>query len=375
MSEQITKKIAVLPGDGIGPEVTHQAVKVLHAIEERFGYKFEFSKALIGACAIDQTGSPLPQETIDLCESADAILLGAVGAPKYDNDPDAKVRPEQGLLGLRKSLGLYLNIRPMKVYEQMVQHSNLKAEVISGVDLTIYRELGSGIYFGEKEELAEGSSHASDLCLYTVEEVERVVRDAFKAARKRRGKLCVVDKANVLASSRLWRKTARRLADENPDVEVSYMYVDNAAMQLVLNPGQFDVIVTSNMFGDILSDLASTIGGSIGLLPSASIGTGPALFEPVHGSYPEATGKDIANPLAMILSVAQMLDHFGLAEAAQTVRYGVEDCLNKGLGTPDLHPEHEVGCAHLGDMVSVAVHDGKIQLKQSGTSTGVSTII
>ncbi len=210
---------------------------------------------------------------------------------------------------------------------------------------------------------------------YTVGEVERVLKEAFKAARKRRGKLCVVDKANVLATSRLWRKTARQMAAESPDVEVDYMFVDNAAMQLVLNPSQFDVIVTSNMFGDILSDLASTIGGSIGLLPSASIGTGPALFEPVHGSYPQAAGKDIANPIAMILSAAQMLDHLGFGEAADAVRNGVELCLNKGLGTPDIYPEHEIGCARFGDMVAVAIHNGRIELKNRGTSTGVSTII
>jgi 3-isopropylmalate dehydrogenase len=247
--------------------------------------------------------------------------------------------------------------------------------VIKDVDFTIYRELSSGIYFGDKQELQEGGDSASDLCRYSVPEVTRVVRAAFKAARKRKGKLCVVDKANVLATSRLWRKTARDMAEEYPVVDVDFMYVDNAAMQLVLNPGQFDVIVTSNMFGDILSDLASTIGGSIGLLPSASIGTGPALFEPVHGSYPQAAGKDIANPIAMILSAAQMLDHFGFGEAADTVRHGVEYCLSKGIGTPDLHPEDEIGCAHFGDMVAVAVQDGEIQLKNHGTSTGVSTII
>lgn len=375
MSEHIKKKIAVLPGDGVGPEVIHQAVKVLRAVEERFGVQFEFEKGLIGAEAIDQTGNPLPQETIDLCETSDAILLGAVGAPKYDNDPDAKVRPEQGLLGLRKNLGLYLNVRPLKVFEQMVDHSNLKPEVIRNVDFTIYRELSSGIYFGDKSELEKGGDTATDLCKYTVGEVERVLKEAFKAARKRRGKLCVVDKANVLATSRLWRKTARKMAAESPDVEVDYMFVDNAAMQLVLNPAQFDVIATSNMFGDILSDLASTIGGSIGLLPSASFGPGPALFEPVHGSYPQAAGKDIANPIAMILSAAQMLDHFELGEAADTVRSSVEHCLSKGLGTPDLHPEHEIGCARFGDMVAVAIHDGQIQLKNQGTSTGVSTII
>ena len=369
------RKIAVLPGDGIGPEVVKQAIKALRAIGEKYNYTFEFDKGFIGAEAIDETGEALPAETIALCESADAILLGAVGLPKYDNDPDARVRPEQGLLALRKALGLYLNIRPIHVMPTMAKHSVLKPEVIGDASFVIYRELSSGIYFGEKNELAEGGIDASDLCKYSVAEVERVVRDGFTAARARNGKLCVVDKANVLATSRLWRKVALGLQSQYPDVEVSYMYVDNAAMQLVLNPTQFDVIVTSNMFGDILSDLSSAIAGSLGLLPSASIGSGTALFEPVHGSYPQAMGKDIANPIATILSVAQMMDYFEDHAAGDDIRRAVNLCVEKGLGTPDMHPEHELGCAHLGDMIALAITEGDFQLKQDRTSTGVSTII
>ena len=372
----VNKQIAALPGDGIGPEVIHQAVKVLRAVAEKYNYKFDFVRGTIGGEAIERTGTPLPAETIEICEKADAVFLGAVGLPKYDNDPNATVRPEQGLLGIRKALGLYLNIRPIQVFQQMASLSVLKPEIIADASFVIYRELGSGIYFGEKNEWQsseEGDIVASDLCSYKKSEVERVVIRALKAARKRNGKLCVVDKANVLASSRLWRKVAMNLAEQYPDVDVSYMYVDNAAMQLVLNPAQFDVIVTSNMFGDILSDLGSAIAGSLGMLPSASIGQTSALFEPVQGSYPQAAGKDIANPVATILSGAQMMDYFGLTEAAADIRRSVEECISSGLGTPDMHPEHEVGCAHMGDMIALAVDEG--ELKKHKASTGAGTII
>ena len=375
MADKINKKIAVLPGDGIGPEVTHQAVKVLRAIGEKYGHTFELQ---IGGEAIESHGSPLPDETIQLCTASDAVLLGAVGMPKYDNDPDAKVRPEQGLLALRKVLGLYINIRPVEIFSSMKDHSALKEDRLKDVEFVIYRELGSGIYFGERQEateLEDGSIEAYDKCSYTRQEVERIVTDAMKAARRRQGKVCVVDKANVLASSRLWRKTATEIAANYPDVEVTFMYVDNAAMQLVLQPNQFDVIVTSNMFGDILSDLGSAITGSLGVLPSASIGDSSALFEPVHGSYPQAAGKDIANPIAAILSVSQMLDHFGMKKEAFDVRTAVRHCVNMGLGTPDMHATHELGCGQMGDMIAMAVHEGEIELKQFQRSAGVSTII
>lgn len=378
MGDSVSRNIAVLPGDGIGPEVIHQAVKSLRAVEDRFGHKFNLERGSIGGEAIEKSGTPLPESTIELCTKSDAVLLGAVGMPKYDNDPSATVRPEQGLLGLRKVLGVYINIRPVEIFSTIKDQSSLKAELLEGVDFVIYRELGSGIYFGERQEAKaqeDGTSVAYDVCSYSDHEIRRVVKEAMKAARRRKGKVCVVDKANVLASSRLWRKTAAEVAANYPDVDVSFMFVDNAAMQLVLQPAQFDVVVTSNMFGDILSDLGSAITGSLGVLPSASVGDRSALFEPVHGSYPQAAGKDIANPIATILSVSQMLDYFGLKTEALAVRTAVRHCVSLGLGTPDMHPVHELGCGQLGDMIAMAVHEGEIELKQFQRSTGVSTII
>ncbi|MDX1407174.1 MAG: 3-isopropylmalate dehydrogenase, partial [Saprospiraceae bacterium] len=339
------KHVAVLPGDGIGPEVMRQGLRVLQAVSEKYGFQFTFQEGLIGGAAIDETGSPLPPETLRICEHADAVLLGAVGVPKYDQDPAATIRPEQGLLGIRKALQLFLNIRPVTIFPAMQEQSVLKPHVLKNVDFVIYRELSSGIYFGEKKEATDDDPGASDLLAYTAKEITRVASKAFEAARQRRNKLCLVDKANVLASSRLWRKVIMGMTTSYADVDVDYMFIDNAAMQLVLNPAQFDVIVTSNMFGDILSDLGSAISGSIGVLPSASIGATSALFEPVHGSYPQAAGKDIANPLAMILSVRMMLDHFGMFEAATAVGSAVERCVNKGIGTPDMHLEHHCGCS------------------------------
>lgn len=343
--------IAIIPGDGIGPEVTSQARKVLDAVADEYGHHFTYTQALMGACAIDKTGNPLPEETIDICEKSDAILFGAIGHPKYDNDPSAKVRPEQGLLRLRKTLGLFCNVRPVKAYEQLIENSPLKREIISGADMTIYRELTGGIYFGDKH-LSEDGLIASDGCTYSVEEITRIAHLAFKEAQKRRKKLTLVDKANVLETSRLWRKTVTEIANEYKDVTLEFLFVDNAAMQMILNPKQFDVILTENLFGDIISDEASVIGGSIGLLASASLGKDHALFEPIHGSYPQATGKGIANPLASILSAAMLLRHLGLHEEATSVEKGVEKSLELNFTTVDLNPKKPLSTSKVGDFIA-----------------------
>ena len=332
--------IAVLAGDGIGPEVTQQSIKVLKAIALEYDHQFVFEQAPVGATAIDQTGDPLPEETLELCKRSDAILFGAIGDPKYDNDPSAKVRPEQGLLKLRKSLGLFANIRPVKAYDRLLDKSPLKEQNIKGTDISIYRELTGGIYFGEKT-LSEDGTYASDLCSYTEEEIARITHLAFKAARSRKNKVTLVDKANVLESSRLWRKVVTQIGTEYPDVELDFLFVDNAAMQLILNPKQFDVILTENMFGDIISDEASVIGGSIGLLASASIGGEIGLFEPIHGSFPQGAGKGIANPVASILSAAMLLEHFGLVEEARCIEEAVERSLELQITTPDLNPDND----------------------------------
>ena len=328
------KKITLLKGDGIGPEVIDATVQVLKKLETVFQPSFEFQEGLIGAIAIDETGNPLPDETIEMCKNSDAVLLGAIGDPKFDNRPDIKVRPEQGLLKIRKSLGVYTNIRPMKIYDSLKDLSILKANRLKdGVDMVIYRELTGGIYFGDK---VEGDMEASDLCKYEKYEIERICQQAFHAAAKRRKKVTLVDKANVLASSRLWRKVFQNMAKDFPEIEVDYLFVDNAAMQMVLNPGQFDVVVTSNMFGDILSDLGSVVGGSIGILPSASKGDGPGLFEPVHGSYPQAKNKNIANPIGTILSAKMMLEDLGMNREANLLGSAVEHLLSNNLVTEDL---------------------------------------
>lgn len=368
-------KIAVLPGDGIGPEITKQSVKVLKAVAERFGHKFEFAEAPVGAVAIDREGNPLPDATLDLCKSADAILFGAIGHPKFDNDPGAKVRPEQGLLRLRKELGLFANIRPVKAYDKLKNLSPLRPEIISGADMVIYRELTGGIYFGEKS-LSEDGKTATDLCTYNVEEIERIAHLAFKAAQNRSGKLTLVDKANVLETSRLWRKTVKTLAGEYPDVELDFLFVDNAAMQMILYPKQFDVILTENMFGDILSDEASVIGGSIGLLASASIGQKYALFEPIHGSFPQATDKGIANPVASILSAAMLLDHFDLKEEAEVVRNAVELSLQLEVCTQDINHVHNYNTEKVGDFLEELIMEaGNINLNNENLSFGQMTII
>jgi 3-isopropylmalate dehydrogenase len=333
-------KIALLPGDGIGPEIVREAVKVLGAVEKKFGHKFDYTPAPVGAAAIDEAGDPYPAETDTICKEADAILFGAIGDPRFDNDPTAKVRPEQGLLRMRRELGLFANLRPVRIFEALADRSPLKPDVIEGVDFMCVRELTGGIYFGDKGR-DEGGERAFDVCSYTRAEIERIVRMAFELAMKRRKKLTVVDKANVLETSRLWRETARAIATEYPAVETEYMYVDNAAMQIVTNPKKFDVVVTENMFGDILTDEASVISGSLGMLPSASIGARHALFEPIHGSYPQAAGRNIANPMATILSAAMMLDHLGLSAEAAAIRQAVDRALEAGVVTEDLAKKGE----------------------------------
>lgn len=344
------KNIAVILGDGIGPEVTQQSIKVLDAIAQQYKHEFNYTYVLMGADAIDKTGSPLPDETLEVCLSSDAILFGAIGHPKYDNDPTAKVRPEQGLLKLRKSIQLFANIRPIITYPALQHLSPLKAKNLEGVDFVIYRELTSGIYFGEKQINAE-KTEASDNCFYTAAEIERIAHLAFKHAQKRRKKLTLVDKANVLETSRLWRKVVQEIAHQYSDVTVDYMFVDNAAMQIILNPKQFDVVLTENMFGDIISDEASVLSGSLGLAPSASVGNGVALFEPIHGSYPQAAGKDIANPVGSILSAAMMLDHFGLNEEARLVNDAVNWMLQHGFVTKDIDPINSYSTTSIGDLV------------------------
>ena len=347
-------KIAVLSGDGIGPEVTKEAVKVLKAVQELYKHSFEFQEALVGAIAIDKTGNPLPEATLEICKNADAVLFGSIGDPKYDNNPDAKVRPEQGLLRLRKELGLFANIRPIKAYATLIDKSPLKRNIIEGTDMLIYRELTGGIYFGEKK-LSDDGTVASDLCEYSQMEIERIAHLAFKAAKTRRNKVTLVDKANVLESSRLWRRVVTNIAKEYPEVSLDFLFVDNAAMQMILNPSQFDVILTENMFGDIISDEGSVIGGSIGLLASASVGNENSLFEPIHGSYPQAKGKNTANPVAAILSAAMLLDHFGLNQEAAAVRKAVELTLEYNIVTPDLNVVRNFGTDHVGDTIASSI--------------------
>jgi 3-isopropylmalate dehydrogenase len=367
------KQIAVLAGDGIGPEVIAQAIKTLKAVEKAFNHKFFLKDALVGACAIDKTGDPLPPATIDLCLNSDAILFGAIGDPKYDNDPNAKVRPEQGLLKLRKTMGLYSNIRPIKVYDALLKMSPLKEEHIKGVDFVIYRELTGGIYFGKKERT---ETSASDLCEYSTYEIERIAHQAFQAAQSRRKKLTLVDKANVLESSRLWRDTVKKMTPQYSDVILDFLFVDNAATQIILNPKQFDVILTENMFGDILSDEASVITGSLGLLPSASVGENIAMFEPIHGSAPDIAGKDIANPTAAILSAAMMLDYFKLHEEADAVRKAVNALLENGIVTKDLNPNQYYSSSTIGDMVADQILEQKSShVHATNVNFGKSTII
>ena len=369
------KKIAVIMGDGIGPEVTQQSIKILDAVAQQFGHSFYYTYCLMGADAIDKTGSPLPDETLEICLESDAILFGAIGHPRYDNDPGAKVRPEQGLLKLRKTLGLFANIRPILAYPSLQHLSPLKNKVLEGVDFVIFRELTGGIYFGKKETNQE-QNYAFDECTYSREEIERVSHLAFKYAQSRRNKLTLVDKANVLETSRLWRKVVQEIALQYTDVHVEYMFVDNAAMQIIINPKQFDVVLTENMFGDIISDEASVLSGSLGLLPSASVGKSSALFEPIHGSYPQAAGKDIANPLGSILSAAMMLDHFKMNEEAELIRRAVEWTLSNGFVSRDIDTVNSYSTTTIGDLIRDFIENRlPSNINKSNMSLSKSTII
>lgn len=355
----VEAQIMLLPGDGIGPEVLAEAVKVLDKVSAKYGHTFAYEQGLIGGAAIDETGTALPEETLARCGESDAVLLAAVGDPKYD-DPRAHVRPEQGLLALRKGLGVFANLRPVKLYEQLLHASTIKSEVIEDVDLVVVRELTGGIYFGERgRKTVDGVEGAYDTMFYTVPEVERVVRLAFDLARTRRKKVTSVDKANVLESSRLWHETADRVASEYPDVEYDSMYVDIAAMRLVRYPGVFDVMVTGNMFGDILTDEASMIAGSMGMLPSAALGAGTlGLYEPIHGSAPKYTGQNVVNPIATILSAAMMLRHsLKLEGEARAVEDSIASVLEAGYRTRDIMQEggQLVGTREMGDAVAERV--------------------
>jgi 3-isopropylmalate dehydrogenase len=328
--------IALLAGDGIGPEVVDQAVKVSDAIADKFGHQINWSSALTGAAAIDAVGEPYPDETHQVCLDADAILFGAIGHPRFDNDPSAKVRPEQGLLKMRQKLGLFANVRPTFTFPSLLDKSPLKKERIEGTDLVFLRELTGGIYFGERGRKNEGNT-AFDTCTYTREEVKRIAKKGFELAMTRSKRLCCVDKANVLESSRLWRETVQAMEKDYPEVEVAYEFVDAVAMRLVQWPNSYDVLITENLFGDILTDEASVISGSMGLMPSASVGTDNALYEPIHGSYPQATGLNIANPLATVLSAAMMFEmSFNLSEEGALIRKVVDAALTNGFVTEDL---------------------------------------
>lgn len=329
-------KIAVLAGDGIGPEIMEQGVAVMSAVAEKFGHQVSYREALCGAHAIDEVGEPFPEETFQACKEADAVLFASVGDPKFDNDPTAKVRPEQGLLAMRKKLGLFANIRPVETFECLIHKSPLKDEIVRGADFICIRELTGGMYFGEKKE---GTDEAYDTCAYTRPEVERILRVAYQYARQRRRHLTVVDKANVLASSRLWRKVAQEMMVEYPDVETDFMYVDNAAMRMIQDPRFFDVMVTENTFGDILTDEGSVITGSMGLLPSASTGESTPVFEPIHGSWPQGKGLNIANPLAQILSVAMLYEYFDLKAEGALIREAVNASLAANVRTPEIQVE------------------------------------
>ena len=329
-------KIAVLAGDGIGPEIMEQGVAVMSAVAEKFGHEVTYKEALCGAHAIDEVGNPFPEETFQTCMDADAVLFASVGDPKYDNDPTAKVRPEQGLLAMRKRLGLFANIRPVTTFDCLVHKSPLKDELVRGADFICIRELTGGMYFGEKKE---GTEEAYDTNFYSRPEVERILRVGYQYARQRRHHLTVVDKANVLASSRLWRHVAQEMMKEYPDVETDFMYVDNAAMRMIQEPRFFDVMVTENTFGDILTDEGSCITGSMGLLPSASTGEHTPVFEPIHGSWPQGKGLNIANPLAQILSVAMLYEYFGLKAEGALIREAVNASRDQNVRTPEIQVE------------------------------------
>ncbi|MCM8855495.1 MAG: 3-isopropylmalate dehydrogenase [Candidatus Thiodiazotropha sp.] len=357
----MSKSILILPGDGIGPEIVAEAVKVLASLRDNYGLDIDLDEALVGGAAIDATGGPLPDATLDLAKEADALLLGAVGGPKWEA-LDISIRPEKGLLGLRSSLNLFANLRPAILYPQLADASSLKADIVAGLDIMIVRELTGGIYFGHPRgirELDSGERQGFNTLVYSESEIDRIARVAFDIAKKRGKRVCSVDKANVLECTELWREVVSRIGEEHPDVELSHMYVDNAAMQLVKWPKQFDVMVTTNMFGDILSDCAAMLTGSIGMLPSASLDEqGKGMYEPIHGSAPDIAGKGTANPLATILSVAMML-RYSLDEPAMADRIerAVDKVLDDGLRTPDIMSDEmtEVGCEAMGDAIVAAI--------------------
>lgn len=345
-------KIAILPGDGIGPEIIEQAMKVLKVVAKKFNHELTYEYGLTGACAIDKVGDPYPAETHELCMKSDAVLFGAIGDPKFDNNPKAPVRPEQGLLAMRKKLGLYANIRPVETFESLLHKSPLRRELVEGANFVCIRELTGGIYFGEKGRKDNGNT-AFDTNTYTRAEVERILELAYQFAAKRNKKLTVVDKANVLETSRLWREIAQEMAPKYPDIKTEFMFVDNAAMQIIQWPKNFDVMVTENMFGDILTDEASVITGSLGLLPSASIGIHTSVFEPIHGSYPQAAGKNIANPIATILSAAMMFEYaFGLLEEGKAIREAVNASLTEGYVTVDIAENRSYKTSEVGDWIA-----------------------
>ena len=345
-------KIAKLPGDGIGPEIVEQAVNVINAIGNKYNHQFSYEFGIVGAAAIEEVGDPYPEETHNICLNSDAVLFGAIGDPKYDNNPSAKIRPEQGLLEMRKKLQLYANIRPVSTFESLINKSPLRPDLVRGADFIIIRELTGGIYYGELRGRTENGKKAFDTNVYSKEEIERVAELAFDFASKRKRKLTAIDKANVLATSRLWRETIQEMEKDFPDIEVEHMLVDNAAMQIIQRPSKFDVIVTENMFGDILTDEASVITGSLGLLPSASIGIHTSVFEPIHGSYPQAAGKDIANPVATILSAAMMFEYaFNLMEEGKTIRDAVDASIAEGIVTEDISKDAAYKTSQVGDWI------------------------
>ena len=352
----MNKKILVIPGDGIGPEVTTWGKAVLEKITEVYGHDFSFQEALMGHVAIEATGNPLPDETLAKAQQSDAILFGAVGHAKYDNDPAAKVRPEQGLLKIRKELGLYANLRPILLFDELLDASSIKPSILKGTDILFFRELTGDVYFGEKKRSEDGNT-ASDLMIYERYEIERIAHKAFEAAMTRNKRLCSVDKANVLESSRLWRETVQQVSKNYPEVETEHMFIDNAAMQLIKDPKRFDVVLTANLFGDILTDEASQIAGSMGMLASASVGDGTGFFEPIHGSAHDIAGKELANPLASILSVALMLDiSFGLKAESQLIIDVIKKVLAEGFRTNDIadgstNPYKVLGTQDMGKLI------------------------
>ncbi|MFV8442108.1 3-isopropylmalate dehydrogenase [Flavobacterium sp. LB2P44] len=368
-------KIAVLSGDGIGPEVILQAKKALYAIGVVFDHEFVFEDALVGGDAIEKTGNPLPEQTLNLCLNTDAVLFGTVGDPKYDSNSDPKLRPLSGLLKLRQALGLYANIRPIKPYHDLLDLSPLKRKIIEDTDFIIFREISGGSYFSEKKTNETGTL-ASDLCEYSEEEIIRIAHLAFRSAQKRRKKITLVDKVSILETSRLWRKIVLEIAEIYPDVVLEFLLVDAAAMQIIINPRQFDVILTENLFGDILSDEASVITGAIGLLPSASLGNSNALFRPIHGSYPEAKRKNIANPIASIVSAAMLLEHFGLFIESKRVYEAVQKAIELNVITADLNPYSKFGTNEVGDFISnYILSKDDLYFKSDNVYIGQSTIV